>query len=340
MRDSLAWRIGVEFEWMAPVGLTRRSLAEALAAQSGGGVCACFHQQSEPSKVVGTPIFDNLTQGFEARDAAGKPIARCVDDLTLQTDFDRNAPPKPGWWRIVSDDARLLRLIARTGRADHTVEAALAPFAALFGSTVQTTPEPGVVRVVDEMRAPLALGAGLPGERERPCEVITPPLWQDQGHALSYLIETARGMGFGIPRESATHLHFDAAPLRAAGVFRRLVRLLREHGGTLKQRVGTNPHCRRLGDWPEALLTCVETADFAQLPWSEASARLQRLGLSKYCDFNLRNVVHDIPGKPTFEVRVLPGLLAAEPVLDAAALFGGLIDAAVQDRRWNPSAVM
>lgn len=42
---------------------------------------------------------------------------------------------------------------------------------------------------------------------------------------------------------------------------------------------------------------------------------LRTLGLSKYSDINLRNVVHDVPGKPTLEVRILPGTMHAESVV-------------------------
>lgn len=31
--------------------------------------------------------------------------------------------------------------------------------------------------------------------------------------------------------------------------------------------------------------------------------------------------MHDVPGKPTFELRVLPGAVTAAPVLDGLAAF-------------------
>lgn len=321
---TLHWKIGVEIELLAPRGSSRRTLAEKLATAAGGVVCPFFHPQSEPSLVPGVPVFDNLTLGFAAHDATGDVIARCVDDLTLQEDLERERPSLPGWFRIVSDDMRLLLLVARTGRADGGLREALAPLAALFGTELEAF-EGGMFRVCDETRSPLVLGTTLPGERERPCEIVTPPLLRDHATRLEALLAPARELGFTRARESATHIHFDAAPLCSAAVVQRLVRFLRTWGAAIKILVGTNPACRRLGDWPEALRSTVEARDFTSLSWPEAQAVLGEVGLSKFCDFNLRNFVHDIPGKPTFEVRVLPGLQETEPILQGAALFEGIL---------------
>ena len=106
MADSpvLSWKIGVEIELIAPRGSSRRALAEALAGP-GGAVRTVWFTQSEPAEVPGTPIFHNLTQGFDVTDAAGRRVARLVDDLTLVADLNRTAAPQPGWYRIVSGGA-------------------------------------------------------------------------------------------------------------------------------------------------------------------------------------------------------------------------------------------
>ena len=64
-----------------------------------------WHQESEPSRVPGMGLFHNLGLGFEVPGQA-----RLVDDLTLQLDLDKRASPQPGWFRVVSDDVRLLAL--------------------------------------------------------------------------------------------------------------------------------------------------------------------------------------------------------------------------------------
>jgi len=270
--------------------------------------------------VPDTPVFENLTLGFEARDADGQTIARCVDDLTLVEDLDRERPPQPGWFRVVSDDTRLLALVARVGRADAGPLEAVAAVAALYGTEPDVFSE-GMVRVTDRNRSPIAIATPLPGERERPCEIVTPPLAADHAARLDALLAPARALGFTIPAEAAVHVHFDGAPFRDARAFRDLVRLVARELPALKARVGTNPRCRRLGGWPPALHELIEAPDFAALAWPDAQARLQELGLTKYCDVNLKNIVHDIPDKPTIEVRVLPGLIDAGAILERAALF-------------------
>ena len=84
----------------------------------------------------------------------------------------------------------------------------------------------------------------------------------------------ARGLGFTIPVEAATHVHFDGARLRSARALRNLVRLIEVWAPALKSLVGTNPRCRRLGGWPASLRTTVEAAGFADLPWEAAKERL------------------------------------------------------------------
>ncbi|MBD2114253.1 MULTISPECIES: amidoligase family protein [Cyanophyceae] len=86
---TLVGRVGLEIELMAPRGSSRQALAEAIAAAYGGSVSRIFYPQSEHSQIVGTPVLENLTLGFEVRDAQHQAIAWCVDDLTLQADCDR-----------------------------------------------------------------------------------------------------------------------------------------------------------------------------------------------------------------------------------------------------------
>ena len=337
MTPTLNWKAGFEFELLAPPGATRRTLADALAAGCGGSVRVVFHQESELSHVPGTPVFDNLSQGFEVRDAFGALLARCVDDITLQHGLDPQAPGQAGWFRIVSDDRRLLHLVSRVGRADGTAHDALAPVAALFGTQAEWLPG-GLVRVTTQDHAPVALAAPLPGERARGCELVTPPLLQHHAQHIDALLGPARQLGFSLAVESATHVHFDAAPLHNTRVFANLVALLLRWGPTLKWLVQCNPACRRLGDWPEALREMVAADSFVQTDWPQARAGLQTLGLSKFCDFNLKNIVHDVPGKPTFEVRVLPGLLSGAAVVASACLFEALLQRALHGAAvaWGP----
>jgi hypothetical protein len=327
----IGWTIGCEIELLAPRGSSRRTLAEHYAKTADGAVRTFFHPQSELSLVPDTPVFENLTLGFEALDARGDVIACCVDDLTLMDDLDREHPPQPGWFRVISDDRRLLELVARTGRADAGPMEAVAPIAKLFGVEPEVFPG-GIIRVTDRMRSPIAIASQLPGERERPCEIVTPPIATDHEARLEALLGPARELGFTLPVEAATHIHFDGGALKSARAFRNLVRLVTTWSPALKRLVGTNPRCRRLGGWPDALYEVVEAPGFVDLSWEEAKELLADVGLSKYCDVNLKNIVHDVPGKPTIEVRVLPGLRDTAPILDAAALFEGVLRLACDTR--------
>src|ERR1700733_6477327 len=97
---------------MAPVGSSRRVLAHELAHRNGGSVRPVWHHDSEPSLVPGLGRFLHLTQGFEVRDAAGALVCTLVDDVTLVADLDPRSPPVGDWYRVLTDDPRLLRLLA------------------------------------------------------------------------------------------------------------------------------------------------------------------------------------------------------------------------------------
>jgi hypothetical protein len=318
------WTVGFEIELLVPRGRSRRDLAERIAHLRGGTVRRVFHPQSEPSKAKGTPSFENLTPGFAALDAAGHPIARFVDDMTLQADLDAKAAALPGWYRIVTDDRRLLRLIMRQCDAEATIDRVLVPIAGLFG-TAPDLHSSGMVKVSDDRGASVAIAAPLPGERERTCEIVTPPLADDQEAALEFLLGEARAAGCTLPHEGATHIHFDAAPLTSARAVVNLVNALARHGDALKRLVGTNPHCIRLGKWPDRLLALVASPDFTKLDWPAARQALAGVGLTKYCDFNLLNLANADHAKHTFEVRILPSSLDAGPIIAAASLFAALL---------------
>jgi hypothetical protein len=334
---TLTWKMGFEIELMAPHGSSRATLAEHIAGRLGGAVRPFFHPQSEPSQVRGQPVFENLTQGFAVRDATGKPVASFVDDLTLQAGLDKNAPPKPGWYRIVADDGRLLRLAMRHCDPNAPLDALLDPLAALFGTDVQR--HDGMVRVADDHGVSVAIGVPLPGERERPCEIVTAPLEADHSTTLAELLTAARALGFTLPHEGATHIHFDATALLSAHTIATLVDIFTLHGEALKKLVGANPNCVRLGRWPDALPALTRSDRFRAMSWPQARAALNQTGLTKYCDFNLLNIAAENTTKHTFEVRILPASLDPVPVLEAAALFEGLLRLACDPPATVPRAL-
>lgn len=325
------WKIGIEIELLAPPGKSRLDLAQEIARQQQGSIRAFFHPQSEPSKVPGMPMFHNLTIGYEIFDAQQNWIASCVDDLTLQFDLNRNAPPKTGWYRIVSDDERLLRLIGRHADPQQPLNEVMQPIAWLFGTEPEIGPG-GMIRVDDEVGASIAIAAPLPGERERPCELITAPISAHHQAWLEDLLNSARKLGFTAPLEGATHIHFDATALQSAEAIANLVNIIWSYGNILKQLMGTNPHCKRLGNWPKSLVEIVSGSEFRTLSWDDARAKLQQIELTKYCDFNIVNCIQNLPQKNTIEVRILPVWLESKPIIEAAALFAAILEFAVKSR--------
>ncbi len=335
--SKLNWKIGCEIELLAPKGLSRKNLAESIARENNGTVQRIFYPQSEPSQVPGKPLFHNLTLGFEVVDKQGNLIAKCVDDLTLQDDLDKSHPSKPGWYRIVSDDTRFLQLITRQANPEKTKSEVLHPIANLFGTHVQQGVE-GMVRVADNTGNPIAIAAPLPGERERPCELISAPIDANHSEKLEVLLKTARLLNFTVPVEGATHIHFDGLPLCSTNVFANLVNVFHAHGENLKRLVATNSKCRRLGSWDIALLNLVNESGFRELPWEEAKARLIKLELTKYCDFNLKNLIHPVPDKLTFEARIFPVWLDSQPIIEAAAFCEGILRYAMGKSQILPTA--
>lgn len=328
------WKIGVELELVAPPGSSRLELARALVAHAGGGeVRAVFHPQSEPSKVPGQPIFHSLTLGFEALDAGGQLIARCVDDLTLQADLDRQRAARADWCRVVSDDERLLRILARKLAPGDVIEPGArleAVSRELFGAAPIVEAQAGMVRLVDSQRAPIAIIARLPGERERPCEVVTPPYEGGLGAHLGALLSVARELGFTLAAEGATHLHFDAGRLCSAAAVSNLVSMLETHRETLRALLGHNPRWQRTGRWSRALVEAAGAAGFRELDWASAREALAATRPTKYCDFNLKNLVHAREDMHTVEIRTLPATFDVERIVRTARLFESLLERAVR----------
>ena len=324
----LDWKTGFEIELVAPRGKSRLNLARRVASRTGGTVRRIFHAQAELTQIKDKPTFQNLTPGFEVVDGQGRLVARFVDDLTLLDGFDRDAPPLDGWYRIVTDDNRLVSLIEANCDPDDPLESVLEPMAAAFGVDPERHPS-GMVKVSDQRGGTVAIAAELSGERERGCEIVTPPLEAGHAAALAALLDDAVAEGFTVPLEAALHIHFDAGPLLAARTIARLVGALERHGEALKDLVGTNPNCRRLGLWPDALIDLVESEEFLGLDWPAARRALQELELSKFCDFNLLNIAQAVKSKHTFEVRILPVTLDAREIVAQAALFAAILHWAI-----------
>jgi hypothetical protein len=313
--------VGFEVELLAPRGRSRRDLADELARRCGGRVRPTFHSDTERSAAAGVERFLHLTPAFDVLDGTGALRCSLVDDTTIVADLDPAAPPRPGWYRVLSDDPRLLRLVAARTDPAEGIGSVLAPVAELFGVEVETIG--AVHRVEDAAGATIALAAPLPGERERPCEVVTPPLSADHRRALETLLSAARDLGFTVPREAAVHLHVDGEPFQQVHAFANVVRLFGHWRAALWELFATNPACRRLAPLPPALLEVVERP---HPDWDALRAAAAGTGVSKFCDVNVARVLGLRPGARTLEVRLLPGSIDAGEVLERAHLVQRLLD--------------
>ncbi len=327
---SLRSRIGFEVELLAPPDQSRSGLAGAIARACGGSVRPVFHCDSEPSLVPGMGRFLTLTQGFAVDGPDGEPRCTLVDDITIRAGLDSTAPTRPGWSRILSDEPRLLRLAARYCDPAAGLTEVLDPLAAVFGARPQQLGD--VMRLNDESGATIAVATGLPGERHRPCEVVTPPLAERHLVALEALLTPARDLGFVVPEEAAVHLHLDGAPFRSVPAFCNVVRLFAHRREELWQVLGTNRRCQRLAAVPDALVALVEDPATRGLGWDEFADRVRGTGLTKFMDVNLTQLVAARPVRDTLEVRVLPGARHGADIVDRAVVVEQLLDRCCEER--------
>ncbi|GAB7190321.1 hypothetical protein NUM3379_10270 [Kineococcus sp. NUM-3379] len=316
-------RTGVELELLAPRGASRETLAGELARRCGGTYTPVFHADAEPSLVPGMGHFLHLTKGFAVHRRGGEPLCTLVDDITIRADLEPRTPPVPGWYRVLSDDARLLRLVEHLADPAVGLAHVLDPVAAAFGVDVEV--HGPVRRLNDSAGATVALAAPLPGERERPCEIVTPPLVGNHLAALEELLEPARELGFTVPHEAAVHLHLDGSPYRDVSAFCNVVRLFAHWRGPLRRVLATNPACTRLQPLPTALVELVERPWAGRGGWPALREAARATGLTKFFDVNLTKVLAEDPDRDTLEVRILPGSLSGAEVVRRAALVEALL---------------
>jgi putative amidoligase enzyme len=332
-------RTGFEIELMAPPGHSRRTLARDLAARHSGRVLPVWHHDSEPSLVPGLGRFLHLTQGFEVRRRDGSLLCTLVDDVTLLADLNPRTPPPPGWFRILSDDRRLLRLLALHSDPGGTLGAALDATAQLWASKVERHED--VYSLEDNAGSTIALAAPQGGERERPCEIITPPLSAGHGAALEELLGPARELGFTVPQEAAVHMHLDGAPFRHPRALANVVLLFAHWRETLRTLLQTNPACRRLAPMPEQLVR----AAAGNPTYEDLRAAAETGGLTKFFDVNLTQLLRANPPRDTIEIRILPGAIETADIMNRAGLIELLLERCLEPEPFpaapaDPAAAM
>lgn len=329
MTGAKVWKVGLELELLAPVDGSRKTLADAIARGCGASVKRIFYPQSEFALMQDATVFENLTLGFAVESDAGGELVKCVDDLTIVDDLDATKPAMPGWYRIISDDQRFLSLVERHCDASCDHLSVLEPLAQLYGVDLETANDEPLMRVCDQRGASIAMAATLPGERHRPCELITAPLRVEREETIARYLKLAADLSFKVPAEAAVHIHFDGEALKSAAAMTSLVTLFGHYRADLKRLIGTNPNWRRVGDWPKAVYRLAARADFAELDWPQAREKLRKANPVKFCDFNFVNLLADSTDKNTFEVRTIPGSMDAEFIVTSIRLFEALLKVCV-----------
>lgn len=316
MGDHLNYAIGIEWELIAPKGKSRLDLAEKIKDRISGTINPFFIKQQEPNVKNRKEVFHNLTQGFKVFNKKGNWVCSLVDDITLQGNFDKSTPSPDNWYRIISNDSRLLRLCQNVCLASATRDKVLEPVAELYGTQIE--PFHNLLRVCDEDGLAVAAVAPYPGERERACELITAPLDNNQRETVQDLLHDADELGFQPGIESATHIHFDGAEFMSVKVIARLIQFFATHRASLMKYFGTNPENVRIAPQPEKLLNLTHGKSFLELPWEEASEAMIHAGAHKYCDLNIFNILSPRSQYKTIEFRIIGATMDTENTWGAA----------------------
>ena len=96
------------------------------------------------------------------------------------------------------------------------------PLAKLFGTKLIDSGH-GMWQVQDENGLYFSShGRPFCRERQRPCEIVTAPMIDDREYKLQQLMSLLSVMGHDLT-ESATHVHFDALPLKSSNTTANLV---------------------------------------------------------------------------------------------------------------------
>ena len=278
----MSLRVGIEFEWLAPKGLSRQTYAQYLATQIGGSVQSFWHPQVEPAKVPGTPLFHNLTQGFAILDADGSKLAHTVGDLTIQAQLTEHSLPNRAGTELsvmISDCCFSLR---------HTpvwvICILLFRLRNIWNNTTTTRLHH---RIEDEYQLRLFC-APMPGERE--CEVVSEYRTTFTSRKTH---RTAQKLGFTVPIESATHIHFCARPFSIHEPLETLS-LLHTYRWVLRDILKPTSAAFVWARGPRSSLF-VGTRFCA--PILEQARHGSSASADQIRDFNIKNLIHDFQAK-------------------------------------------
>ena len=295
----------------------------AFSMHLGGKVSPIFHRDSDyrPGGDA-TKAYYCLTRGFVLDSPSGLTLS-FVNDMTISTELDLGDETETDWFHVLSDDSRLLELVRHHCDPSQSPDGILAPLAALFHTEIQQ--QGRLFRVIDNQGSLIALSHSFFCDRKRICELVTSPLCSNHKGVLEMLVQEALRAGCTVPAEAAFHIHFEGATLCSTSHILRLIRCFFIWGPTLKRILPPNPHCRRLGDYPQGVIEYAFERANETCSWEETKTALKDLGLNKYCDFNLVNLLRGDNTKLTVEIRAIPMILDADALFGATQFYFGVL---------------
>ena len=101
----------------------------------------------------------------------------------------------------------------------------------------------------------------------------------------------------------------------------------------------TNPACMRLGPFDPEFIQVVGRPEFKHLDWEDMCKILMPFKLTKYCDYNLINMINQTEEKDTLEIRILPGLMDVEKIIKYARFFEALLHYSLKDITKIPTSL-
>ena len=245
-------KVGYELELLTPVGLTRKSIAEAFAKKYALKLKSNFHRESElwPGSQNKTSYYC-LTKCFELWNSNHWSF-RFVNDMTIQESLIVNTPESEDWYHILSDDIRLIDLILQNCNSDSKTSEILKPIADFYKTEVKSHDN---IYSVTGKKSKLICGAhSRMTDRNRICEIITAPIADDYQAQLAEIVELAKTTGCAVPVEGAFHIHFDGLAFANSKTLLKMIRYFYIWSDVLKSIIPPNPNCKRLGEYSQEIV--------------------------------------------------------------------------------------
>lgn len=350
MNHSFKWPVGVELEYIAGAYQNRYSLGEHLREflQNKNAsldipyrdlpINSFFNLSSEPDS-LGKKTYHSLERGVMVG-RYDQFFAKMVDDITISDGLPKEKSHELDWYRVVSDDVRIITLLSKLLDANATIDQVLSPLSNLIGAEVVVKSDASQSIYIADKRGE-TYAAALPGliGRSRVAEIISPVL--NTKHLslekwLAIILGFADLNSLNIAGEAALHMHFDGSRLQSPEVFKRLFDFCDFSSKVLRDILPPNSKCIRLGTFSDFSKELSKDLSKAH-SWGQVCDLVKRYPIGKFYDFNLWNLIVSDPEKCTFEVRMLPPVYREDFIVLAYKVFSTALTNLVYSS-WNAKA--